>query len=226
MADLEVGCRVTDADGNYGTVRYIGMVAHSKVKTDEWIGVEWDDSSRGKHDGSCLDDEGVFHRYFECVFGAGSFVKRTKLITGKSFLDVLFEKYIQTSEESKAPNNEDAGEQYALTSTGKQKPIEFVGEENIRKWQQLHVLTQVTLPRMKVSHAGEGITGVAGHFTYVDVQNNLISRWIEAARIAAQIPSLRDFFILGNRMEKLTPSIISTLPTCVTIPFISLICYT
>lgn len=40
------------------TVRYIGPVAG---KAGEWLGVEWDDSQRGKHNGL---HEGK--QYFEC----------------------------------------------------------------------------------------------------------------------------------------------------------------
>ena len=40
------------------TVRYVGPVTATK---GEWLGVEWDDSSRGKHNGS---HDGV--KYFDC----------------------------------------------------------------------------------------------------------------------------------------------------------------
>ena len=40
------------------TVRYVGQVAD---KQGQWLGVEWDDASRGKHDGT---HEGV--SYFKC----------------------------------------------------------------------------------------------------------------------------------------------------------------
>ena len=40
------------------TVRYVGQVAD---KQGQWLGVEWDDASRGKHDGT---HEGV--SYFRC----------------------------------------------------------------------------------------------------------------------------------------------------------------
>ena len=40
------------------TVRYIGPVSGTK---GEWLGVEWDDSTRGKHDGS---HNGM--KYFDC----------------------------------------------------------------------------------------------------------------------------------------------------------------
>jgi tubulin-specific chaperone E len=41
-------------------VRYIGEVAGTQK---EWLGVEWDDPIRGKHDG---EHNGV--RYFSCKF--------------------------------------------------------------------------------------------------------------------------------------------------------------
>ena len=47
-------------DGNPCTVRYLGSVQSTK---GEWLGVEWDDAGRGKHDGS---HDGI--KYFECKF--------------------------------------------------------------------------------------------------------------------------------------------------------------
>ena len=42
------------------TVRYIGQVSS---QSGEWVGLEWDNESRGKHDGSVNG-----HRYFECIY--------------------------------------------------------------------------------------------------------------------------------------------------------------
>jgi tubulin-specific chaperone E len=206
ISNVKIGMRVSDLDGNYATVRYIGSVASSKVKTDVWIGVEWDDKERGKHDGSCLDDAGVFHRYFECTFGAGSFIKVHKLAHSCSFLDALYQKYKDDSSTSNLADN------YALTAKGNQKPIQFVGEENIRKWQQLNLIKQVTLPKMAIATAGDHIKDIAGHFTYIDVQYNLFYTWIEIAKLSLQIPSLEALYILGNKMESLTHEVVLALP--------------
>lgn len=54
-----VGQRVSYG-GALCTVRYAGPVAGT---TGSWLGVEWDDATRGKHDGS---HKGV--RYFTCRF--------------------------------------------------------------------------------------------------------------------------------------------------------------
>jgi hypothetical protein len=52
-----VGQRIA-FDSHICTVRYIGPVAGTQK---EWLGVEWDDPIRGKHDG---DHNGI--KYFSC----------------------------------------------------------------------------------------------------------------------------------------------------------------
>ena len=42
------------------TVRYVGTIEATK---GDWLGVEWDEPGRGKHDGS---HKGI--RYFECRY--------------------------------------------------------------------------------------------------------------------------------------------------------------
>lgn len=46
-------------DGHLSTIRYVGTVQGT---TGDWLGVEWDDASRGKHSG---EHKGV--RYFSCM---------------------------------------------------------------------------------------------------------------------------------------------------------------
>ena len=41
--------RRVEVDGQRATVRYVGAVPPTE---GEWLGVEWDDPARGKHDGS------------------------------------------------------------------------------------------------------------------------------------------------------------------------------
>jgi hypothetical protein len=52
-----VGQRIS-FDSHLCTVRYIGPVAGTQK---EWLGVEWDDPAKGKHDG---EHQGV--KYFSC----------------------------------------------------------------------------------------------------------------------------------------------------------------
>lgn len=56
---------------NLCTVRYVGEISGTK---GQWLGVEWDEPSRGKHDGM---HDGV--RYFHCMFYHLERSKNTKL---------------------------------------------------------------------------------------------------------------------------------------------------
>ena len=55
--DWYVGRRLS-YQGNRCTVRYFGTI---EGKNGPWLGVEWDDETTGKHDGSLNG-----HRYFQC----------------------------------------------------------------------------------------------------------------------------------------------------------------
>jgi hypothetical protein len=102
------------------------------VKTIVHLGVEWDDKSRGKHDGSCVDENGCFFRYFECVNGAGSFVKSSKVSLGRSFETALAERYVaEDAPEITAADSSLPGA-FVTTSKGNVKKIEFVGERKLR----------------------------------------------------------------------------------------------
>lgn len=53
-------------DGNLCTIRYVGEVAGT---SGEWLGVEWDDPTRGKHSGEHKDV-----RYFTCTFSSSGWM--------------------------------------------------------------------------------------------------------------------------------------------------------
>jgi hypothetical protein len=56
-------------------------------------GVEWDDPTRGKNDGSVtVEGSGEVVRYFTCAPGAGSFMKLELLSGGVSIMDALDER--------------------------------------------------------------------------------------------------------------------------------------
>ena len=95
------------------------------------IGIQWDDASRGKHDGSCLDSSGATVRYFQCILGSGSFVKPQKVSYGKSFVEALQERYVEMDAPEESPGSI-VPDAFVMTSSGVQKSIEFVGEKKIR----------------------------------------------------------------------------------------------
>jgi dynactin complex subunit len=67
--ELSVGDRVQSRDDSRATVRFLGAVTGATPE-DCWVGIEWDEEGRGKHDGSAKGK-----RYFECPQGHGSFVR-------------------------------------------------------------------------------------------------------------------------------------------------------
>ena len=73
-ATFGVGGRCMSRDGREGTVLYIGPIDHDPKPEMQriWMGVQWDDAARGKHDGSAKGK-----RYFTTTDGlaSGSFAK-------------------------------------------------------------------------------------------------------------------------------------------------------
>ncbi|PWN19888.1 RNI-like protein [Microstroma glucosiphilum] len=90
----------------YGTVRYRGRVAK---KEGSWLGIEWDDPLRGKHDGQ---HEGT--RYFTCSRPGrvASFIRppsglsATLFIGGVAFLEALEARYTHRTEEQVASGDD------------------------------------------------------------------------------------------------------------------------
>ena len=240
--------RIRDADGFLGTIRYVGPVASAKKTTELYAGVEWDDASRGKHDGSvvCRRTNGIV-RHFRClngarnvrrsnnyggggaVFGvnasvsasisssiisssssstsaAGSFLRLSKRNadwdTGVPLTDTLLRgRYVPPDAELVAPAN--VLPHHALTSSGRAKPIEFLGEMKIRRRQQPDKLASVSLRSMGISAAPpRGMDEVMefAHLTEMDLAGNLLCRWEDVVDIMTCFPNLVKVGLAGNRI--------------------------
>lgn len=86
-----IGQRVIFQD-HVGTVRYEGPIVHEDRGTDVWLGVEWDDVSRGRHNGKVFQ-----HVYFQTKndLPSGSLLKKDKVNVGTNILDAIFLKYFK-----------------------------------------------------------------------------------------------------------------------------------
>ena len=89
-----------------GTVRYVGGVDNHE---GTYVGVEWDDATRGKHDGEV---EGK--RYFTCEnheagVKAASLVREKKVRCLPSVLEAIHERY-RTEDDAPADEEASAGE--------------------------------------------------------------------------------------------------------------------
>jgi hypothetical protein len=153
MFEPHVGARVVVAR-ELATVRYIGPVAQ---QAGTWIGLEWDDASRGKHDGST---GGV--KYFSCVGGqsAGSFVRAEKVNFGSSLAKALVARYSNECAEGADPAR--AEDMFVQTASHKLLAVEMVGEEQVTQRQaQLQLLTRARVVKAFLSHLVRGGAGGA-----------------------------------------------------------------
>jgi hypothetical protein len=179
-----IGQRVS-YDGALCTVRYVGEVAGT---SGAWLGVEWDDASRGKHDGC---HKGV--RYFTCISKlptAASFVRPTRPADKpQSFIGALREKY--ASEPGTTPSQQ-------IVISG--KVAEEMGFDKIRQQQsRVHDLRIVIVDGLRVSSATEDGEPPVGEtcpsIRQLDLSRNLLEYLDPVVDVCAELPALQTLAI-------------------------------
>jgi len=194
--------RIRDSDGFCGTVVYIGPVASAKNPEEIYAGIKWDDRSRGKHDGSVIcrrTNELV--RHFSCGPTQGSFLRLNKMDRGVALTASLLKtKYVDMDAPVIAPNN--LLPHTARTSSGRAKPIEFLGEMKIRERQQLADIDTISLRREGISRASDdAMPQDFSNIKDIDLAGNLLSSWTEILKIMKQFPMLEVFNVAYNRIR-------------------------
>ncbi|KAM9314728.1 tubulin-specific chaperone E isoform 2-T2 [Pholidichthys leucotaenia] len=175
-----VGRRVSSG-GERATVRFVGPVPPS---TGPWLGVEWDNPDRGKHDGS---HEGV--QYFSCRNPkGGSFIRPAKVTFGVDFLTAVQQVYQMDSEEVMS-------EEIAVSSRKlKWVPITERSFES---------LPTVLLNRSDVNGPGADgdIRKTTPNVQYLDLCGTLLSCWEDVAAICQQLDRLEGLQLSFNRLR-------------------------
>ncbi|KAM4751282.1 tubulin-specific chaperone E [Anableps anableps] len=175
-----VGRRVS-CGGERATVRYVG---HVSPYEGMWLGVEWDNLERGKHDGS---HEGV--RYFTCRYPkGGSFVRPVKVSFGVDFLTAVFMTYQTNTEEV-------LSEEIFVSS----KKLEwFVVEE-----QRFENLPSIMLNHCEVNGPGAAgeIRKTTPNVQWLDLTGSLLSTWKDVAAITEQLDKLEGLQLSVNRIS-------------------------
>jgi hypothetical protein len=177
--------------GALGTVRYYGPLTGTK---GSWIGVEWDDEGRGKHDGTY---EG--QRIFSCLSKSktiASFVRPTRPANSpRTFLEALHFKYGGKEEEGFLEK--------PVEISG--KIVEEVGFEKIRQQQaelrelRIAVLDDIQLcgisrePRKPESlrRIQDEIAQTCPNITELDLGWSLLETWQDVADICLPLTKLR-----------------------------------
>nr|CAD2191870.1 unnamed protein product [Meloidogyne enterolobii] len=172
-----------------GVVKYCGEVEGT---TGIWIGVDWDNKERGKHNGSFNGKQ-----YFEALSKtSGSFVREKDLEFGTDLLDEINEKYASNSKM----------DEIKIQDSSSAKLFEFVKMDKIySKQKQIFKLKCIVLSFSKVSHLN---LNKLGQFKFnfcleLDLCSTLIGKWTDLINILLAFPALKILNLDCNRIEPL-----------------------
>ncbi|KAL5116763.1 hypothetical protein ACEQ8H_005375 [Pleosporales sp. CAS-2024a] len=213
--DFYIGKRLS-YDGRLCTVRYCGPIQGTQ---GEWLGVEWDDPTRGKHAGQ---HQGV--KYFDC----------SRLPDPpQSFAQALKSKYASDPLSSSSPCEEDPSVQIVfhhhhhhhqppsskpapiIKFSG--KPAQEIGFDKIRaQLAQLSSLRIVILDGLRIcvpevrgtgwidGKAVAGIVQECPRVVELDLSRNLFEEWREVAGICHGLNEVKGLRVDGNRFRDTT----------------------
>ncbi|KAK1074641.1 hypothetical protein LTR74_000884 [Friedmanniomyces endolithicus] len=178
--------------GQLLTVRHVGPV---DGKAGEWLGVEWDDITRGKHNG--VHDG---KKYFDCRSNSpacASFLRpKQPWDEHRTFLEALREKYVSQAS---------AADQEVIYFSSKQ--AEEVGFDKFaRRQAELRGIFVIVLDRMRIQHrvddpGVEGIADMCQEITELDVGGNLFETLDEVYDLCHRLPKLRSLTLDLNRIS-------------------------
>nr|KAF6302633.1 tubulin folding cofactor E [Pipistrellus kuhlii] len=168
-----VGRRVS-VNGECATVRFHGTVP---PVAGLWLGVEWDNPARGKHDGS---HEGTV--YFKCSHPTGgSFIRPHKANFGVDFLTALRARYEDEPEEE-----EDAKKQIVTIGN---IPVETIGFGSVIRKQSDN--------KLRFPPASPTPTGSFSALKVL-VLNSTGVTWAEVLHCAQGWPALEELYLKSN----------------------------
>ncbi|KAJ3211916.1 hypothetical protein HDU67_004188 [Dinochytrium kinnereticum] len=222
-----VGQRIETTEGHRGTILYQGPIPQDTTADHPtgptWLGIEWDDPSRGKHSGTHKGVE-LFQTRFK---NAGSFVKQyaAKLRFPRPFLSALGERYLPDETEMSgivetglaALRGEKRGEDVkegvvkTVERSGhvklgdKNVVVEMVGWEEVsRRQSKVWRLREISLAGMEVGWIGSEVPGLLGMIcpsvVDLDLSRNLFSRWAEVAMVCCELPALESLRLNQTRL--------------------------
>lgn len=179
-------------DGHYGTVRYCGPVVGTK---GTWIGVEWEDPIRGKHNG-CHGGVQYFHTSAET---GGSFIRPQKVDQRMSIPEAICSKYFSSLGNVCTEGNRDV----VLVKSSIGRVVELVGfEKVISKQSQGWNLVNVVLADMPIDSPGEEgeLLALTPNILSLDLSHTLLSSWDQVAQAAKQLHHLRSLVLSKNSL--------------------------
>jgi Leucine-rich repeat (LRR) protein len=119
-------------------------------------------------------------------------------------LKLIQSRYVDPDAPLVAPNN--ILPYSARTSSGRNKPIEFLGEMKVRKRQQLEDLDDISLRSMGISKCANGderelLTNTFQHLKELDLAGNLFSDWNDLFEVLLTFPQVEWLSFASNKIH-------------------------
>ncbi|XP_044755884.1 tubulin-specific chaperone E [Coccinella septempunctata] len=180
---MQVGSRI-DCSGHIGTIKYMGCL---EGYSSTWLGIDWDDPKRGKHNGHHNGKQ-----YFEASFQtSGTFVRPEKVELGQSIISSIMKRYGKKDNVSIA---QDFQQELLYFQQCINAPfLEMVGFEKVLdKQSNFDSLQVVDLRKQKISSAGKNnqLKDLCPNIKELDLSLNLISSWEIVFQICKQLDQL------------------------------------
>ena len=228
--DLYINKRVS-IESHKATILYAGPLLHEVTgalalkKNELWFGIEWDDASRGKHNGVVNGTvyftpkkEGTNSSLVlekKCNFGVDileAIVKRyfldkeakEILVNKETIVEVLAAKAEELKkQEINDIKTEFDEEGFIFTYQTRTKRIEFMGFD--KHWKRINTLTEMTdlsINDLLVRDFGEinTLRPLISNVTNLSLENNLLCNWEQIVHIGTEFPNLTQLNISYNNL--------------------------
>ena len=174
-------------------IKYVGPLKHKKeYKENEiWLGLDWEDKTRGKHNGTVEGFE-----YFKTINGenSGSLVKMTKVNIGQTFKGALGYKYNFYEEEGNDYHKDvdKALEKDNFITTDKKIiNIELVGKEKAaKKFSEFEYMPCIDLNYSYINSLGNNLSDILPRLKELSLTRTLLTKWSEFLDILIQFKNL------------------------------------
>ncbi|XP_022111066.1 tubulin-specific chaperone E-like, partial [Acanthaster planci] len=166
------------------------------ISSGIWLGVEWDNPERGKHDGS---NNGV--QYFQVSSPTGgSFIRPKKADFGVDFLAALRDRYVPDDAQTA---DIDEKELFVRGANNQITMVEVVGAVKVAKEQSTFAsLKDVVLRDTKISRIGTTqLEKETPGITELDLSRNLLSSWQVVSELTSQLRKLKGLSVSENRLQ-------------------------
>ena len=191
-----------ELNGYLGTIKYIGKLQHKNETNSElWLGIEWDDESRGKHNGLVEN-----FKYFETKNNknSGSLIKISKVNFGIDLEEALNFKYDFENKKNDlyAFMNNIVENELFIQANKKRIEIEFVGKEKaIKKYSDYRNFPSIDLGFSHLSNLCESklkFTEMFPNLKELNLTRSLLCKWSDFAKIITNIKTLEGLNFSDN----------------------------